>query len=79
MFEFEIKILEFILAERFVTFAVFVSSWVVDLFGFLAAFETCPFWVLIKIIVLYLQTHRYHWNQTPVFFFFFLGGLGIKG
>ena len=28
--------------------------WVVDLFGFLAAFETCPFWVLIIIIALYL-------------------------
>ena len=54
MFEFEIKTLELILPERFVAAAVFVSSWVVDLFGFLAAFETCPFWVLIIIIALYL-------------------------
>ena len=54
MFEFEIKILELILAERFVAAAVFVSSWVVDLFGFLAAFETCLFLVLIIIIALYL-------------------------
>ena len=54
MFDIEIKILELILAERFVAVAVFVSSWVVDLFGFLAAFETCPFWVLIIIITLYL-------------------------
>ena len=54
MFELEIKLLELILAEGFVAAAVFVSSWVVNLFGFLAAFETCPFWVLIIIIALYL-------------------------
>ena len=56
MFEFEIKILELILAEGFVAAAVFVSSWVVDLFGFLAAFETCPFWVLIIITTLFVDT-----------------------
>ena len=56
---FEFKILELILTKRFVVVAIFVSSWVVDLFGFLAALETCPFWVLVGIIALYLQTHTY--------------------
>ena len=51
---FEIKILELILTDGFVAAAIFVSSWVVDLFGVLATFKTCPFWVLVRIIALNL-------------------------
>ena len=68
MFEFEIKILELILAKGFVAAVVFVSSWLVDFFGFLAAFETCQFWVLIIIIALYLR-HIDTIGIRPVFIF----------
>ena len=33
---------------------------------------------LIIIIALYLQTHRYHWNQTPVFCFWWFGNKWMK-
>ena len=75
---FEIKILELIWTEGFVATVVFVFSWVVDLLGFLAAFETCPFWVLVRIIALYLQTNRYR-LELELYVFFFLVGLGING
>jgi len=72
---FEIKISELIWTKGFVATVVFGSSWVVDLLGFLAAFETCPLWVLVRIIALYLQTHRYHLELELFFkiFFFWWG------
>ena len=77
---FEIKISELIWTKGFVATVVFGSSWVVDLLGFLAAFETCPFWVLVRIIALYLQTHRYHSELELLFYFifFFFGGVRNK-
>ena len=47
-----------------------------DLFGFLAAFETCPFWVLIIIIALFVDTKIS--LESDLCVFFFLGGLGIN-
>ena len=49
----ETKILELIWTKGFVATVVFVSSWVMDLLGVLVAFETCPFWILVRIITLY--------------------------
>ena len=41
--------------------------WVVDLFGFLVAFDTCPFGFWLKL--LHICRHKCHWNQNFVFFF----------
>ena len=49
-----------------------------DLLGFLATFETCPFWVLIIIIALFVDTKISLESDHCFFFFGWVGNKLIK-